>query len=143
MPEPKDLIQARTHLARAEAAFRTEQGACDLEEGLALLQDVATNGTQQHRLVATNIANTYTRKIYSAINSAIERDQNVPEPELEHLFRILLVFDEAGFELPPDSRAVKIGIGQQLLNRYLEGHASEEKQAALRELMQLAQGGRD
>jgi hypothetical protein len=143
MPEPKTLVDARAHLALGERTLRTEESVFHLEEGLALLQGIVATGTQQDQRLATNIANTYATKIYTTIGGLLEQDRNLPEPDLEHLFRLLLVFDEGGFELPPGSRAVKILIGQHLLTRYLEGHASEEKQAALRELMKLAEGGSD
>lgn len=139
MPEPKKLVDARTHFAIGEKVLRTEESVFHFEEGLALLQDVIATGTQQEQRLATNIANTYATKIYGIIGGLLTQDRNLPEPDLEHLFRLLLVFDEGGFELPAGSRAVKIRIGQDLLNRYLEGHASEEKQAALRELMKLAE----
>jgi hypothetical protein len=141
MPEPKELVDARTHLALGEKTLRTEESVFHFEEGLALLQDVVATGAQQDQRLATNIANTYATKIYGIIGGLLEQDRNMPEPDLEHLFRLLLVFDEGGFELPPGSRTVKIRIGHDLLNRYLEGHASEEKQAALRDLMKLAEGG--
>jgi hypothetical protein len=138
MAEPRELNSARTHLSRAEAGYRSDDGLFHLEEGLALLQDVRAESTPEFQLVARNLAMTYARRIFQSIGALLERDRGLPEPDLEHLFKLTLIFDHGGFELPAQARDVKIGIARLLLERYLEGHPSVEKQAALEELKKIA-----
>src|SRR5690606_36772708 len=102
-----------------------------------LLQEAIAEGAADEQRLARNIGSTYAAKIYSYVRRSIECDRNAPEPELEHLFKLLLVFDEGDLDLPPDAREVKLALGRRLLDCYLEGHASEEKRPALQELMQL------
>ncbi len=143
MIEPKELIDARRHLSRAEAALFSKDAVTELEDGLDLLQDLAESGAKPVRALARTIAKTYASKCYDAIRTSLASDRNVPEPTLEHLLRIVLVFDEADADLPDDARDVKIALGRTLLNRYLEGHAPEEKRTALAELMSIAEGSGD
>lgn len=142
MIEPPELAVARKHLSQAEAALLSKNAIFHFEEGLALLQEVVDTGDPQARTLARNIGKTYASKVYDAIRALVAADPNVPEPQLEHLFKIMLTFDTADLELPSDSREVKVKVGRELLNRYLEGHAAEEKRAALEELMRIA-GGSD
>lgn len=139
MNEPQHLTEARRRLSRAESALFAKDAALEFEEGLALLQELADSGEQQVRVIARTIAKTYASKLYEAIRTLLDSDRNVPEPKLEHLFRLVLVFDAAEAELPGDARDIKIALGRELLNRYLEGHAAEEKRAALEGLMKIAE----
>lgn len=138
MAEPRQLVDGRAQLALAEQTLRSSKSVLHLEEGLALLQEAAALGAGAHERLARNIAKTYTDKIYATIGELVERDRNLPEPELEHLFQIILAFDEGGFELPAHARELKLRIARRLLDRYLEGHAAEEKRAALQQLLELA-----
>lgn len=142
MIEPRDLLTARQHLARAEANYRSKEGFFQLEEGLALLDEVIAGQDARHRVIAQNLASTYAAKIYGAVAKLLEKDRAVPEPDLEHLFRIILAFDNGAFDLPAEARATKIAIARQLLERYYEGHPAEAKLGALEELAQLAGVGR-
>jgi hypothetical protein len=62
----------------------------------------------------------------------------VPEPALEHFFKVVLAFDQVSAELPASAKALKIAVVRQLIDRYYEGHPPEKKREALRELEQLA-----
>lgn len=143
MIEPQALTDARRRLSRAESALFAKDAVFEFEEGLALLQELAEAGAPQVRVLARNIAKTYASKLYAAIRSLLASDRNVPEPKLEHLLRLVLVFDAAEAELPNDARSVKIALGRALLDRYLEGHAAEEKRVALEELMKIAERSGD
>jgi hypothetical protein len=138
MVEPEELSTARTHLSRAEAAYRSQDGLFHLEEGLSLLQDVQLVSTSQFQSIARNVAMTYAKRIFQDISALLERDRGLPEPDLEHLFRVVLAFDQCGFALPEVAREVKIGIARLLVERYLEGHPNAEKQAALEQLKRIA-----
>jgi hypothetical protein len=142
MIEPPEIADARKHLSQAEAALLSKKAIFHFEEGLALLQEIVDTGDPQPRTLARNLGKTYASKVYDAIRVLIAADPNVPEPQLEHLLKIMLTFDTAEVELPSDSREVKVKLGRELLNRYLEGHAAEEKRAALEELMRIAGGER-
>jgi hypothetical protein len=61
----------------------------------------------------------------------------VPEPELEHCFKVVLAFDQVSDALPPASAELKIEVVKALIERYYEGHPPERKRAALEQLAAL------
>lgn len=136
MIEPRELLSAREHLARAEAGYRTRDGLYHLEEGLALLEEVMA-ASPEHRKLAENLASTYFTKIYGGIKRLVDADRGLPEPDLEHLFKVVLAFDERSFELPEAARATKVSLVRDLIDRYYEGHSPEAKRAALEHLAEI------
>ena len=137
MVEPPQLLSAREHLALAEARYRSEDGLFHLEEGLALLEEVMAGSSPGYRAVAQNLAATYSMKIYNLVRNAVARDRALPEPDLEHLFRVVLAFDDRGLDLPADIRSTKIELVRRLIDHYYEGRSPAEKQAALQQLLQI------
>lgn len=137
MAEPRELQSAREHLARAEAGYRSQDGLNHLEEGLELLEEVMAE-SPQHRQLAENLASTYFIKIYGNIKRLVESDRGLPEPDLEHLFKVVLAFDERSFELPTEARATKISLVRDLVDRYYEGHSPDAKRAALEQLEEIS-----
>ena len=77
--------------------------------------------------------------IASSIGSLLESDRAVPEPQLEHLFKVVLAFDQSDVELPATAREVKIEIARRLIDRYYEGHSPEQKRKALEQLTKVAE----
>jgi hypothetical protein len=140
MAEPQQVRAARQHLARAEANYRSGDGLFHLKEGLALLEELLGCGEPAHRMIARNLAETYATKIFRAVSKLVETDRGLPEPELEHLFKVVLAFDEHGFELPAEARSAKVGVVEHLVNRYYEGHSPEEKRKVLEELAKISGG---
>jgi hypothetical protein len=137
MVEPPQLLCAREHLALAEAKYRSEDGLFHLEEGLALLEEVMAGPSPGHRAVAQNLAVTYSVKIYNVVRNLVARDRALPEPDLEHLFRVVRAFDDRGLDLPADMRSTKIELVRRLIARYYEGHSPAEKRAALERLSKI------
>lgn len=137
MTEPRELFTAREHLARGEASYRSAAGLAELEQGIALLDDVMSGKDASHRSIAANIAKTYATRIYRSIGALLEADRAVPEPLLEHLFKVLLVFDQSEIELPENARTVKVEIARRLIDRYYEGHSAERKREALEQLTKI------
>jgi hypothetical protein len=138
MSEPRELLAAREHLARGEASYRSAAGLAELELGIALLDDVMSAKDKQHRTIAENIAKTYTTRIYGSIAALLDSDRAVPEPLLEHLFKVVLAFDQSSIELPDNARAVKVEIARRLIDRYYEGHSPERKREALEQLTKIS-----
>src|SRR5262245_31029331 len=134
MIEPQQLRAARQHLSQAEANYRSEDGLFHLEEGLALLEELLGCNEPVHRRIALNLAEAYSTKIFRAVTKLLETDRGLPEPELEHLFKVVLAFDEHGFELPAEARSAKVSVVEHLVDRYYEGHSAEEKRKVLEEL---------
>jgi hypothetical protein len=58
----------------------------------------------------------------------------VPEPELEHFFKVVLAFDTVSAALPPASNTLKVAVVRQLIERYYEGHPPDQKRQALEAL---------
>ena len=138
MPEPRELVDARQCLARAEADYRSPDALAPLIEGLELLDEVIAGGSEPDARTARNLASTYASRIYGRIKNLVETDRAVPEPELEHLFRLVLAFDQVAEELPSSAETLKVAVVRQLIDRYYEGHPAEKKQQALLELEQLS-----
>ena len=141
MPEPRDLAKARQCLKRAEAAWRSEAGLSLLADGLALLEDVIGGSDGAASVTARNVAASYATRIYERIRELVSADAQLPEPDLEHLFKLVLAFDSIGVGLPPEARDLKIEVVRRLIDRYYEGHPPERKQQAYEELAQIT--GRD
>jgi hypothetical protein len=137
MSESRELNAAREHLARGEASYRSAAGLADLEQGIALLDDVMAAKNAGDRSIAANIAKSYATRIYRSIGALLEADRAVPEPQLEHLFKVVLAFDQSAIELPDNARAVKVEIARRLIDRYYEGHSAERKRQALEQLMEI------
>lgn len=142
MPEPAEILTARAHLAKAEASWHTADGLFHLEEGLGLLDELISDQASDHRALSRNLASTYATKIYGGIARRLESDRAVPEPELEHFFRIVLAFDQVDVPLPEIARPTKIAIARRLIDRYYEGHPDERKREAIAELEKIAGGAR-
>ena len=137
MPESRDLIDARRCLAEGEADFRSADGLASLDESLALLDVVIAEAKPAETKLARNLAATYAARIYAHVGELLARDSQVPEPVLEHLFKVVLAFDQVSAALPDSARELKISVVRQLIDRYYEGHPPEKKREALRELEQL------
>jgi len=141
MPEPKELTSARHCLAKAEADLASSEGLTQLVEGLAFLEDVIGSGTATAVKTARNLATSYAGRVYAQINAIVTTDRQLPEPELEHFFKVVLAFDQVGVALPQSAQDLKIEVVRRLIDRYYEGHPAERKQQALEELAQIT--GRD
>jgi hypothetical protein len=139
MTESRELQAAREHLARGEASYGSAAGLAELEQGLGLLDDVRSAKNAGDRTIAENIAKTYATRIYRSIGMLLDSDRAVPEPQLEHLFKVVLVFDQSDVELPAGAREVKIEIARRLIDRYYEGHSPEQKCKALEQLTKIAE----
>jgi hypothetical protein len=140
MPDPAEILAARAHLAKAEASWHSADGLFHLEEGLGLLDELISGASSDHQALSRNLASTYATKIYGSISRRLEADRAVPEPELEHFFRIVLAFDQLDVALPDIARATKIAIARRLIDRYYEGHPDERRRVAIAELEKIAGG---
>jgi len=138
MVEPPQLRAARQHLSQAEASYQSADGLFHLEEGLALLEELLASDEPAQRVIARNLAETYSTKIFRAVTRLVETDRGLPEPQLEHLFKVVLAFDEHGFQLPAEASLAKVRVVEHLVDRYYEGHTPEEKRKVLEELEKLS-----
>jgi hypothetical protein len=139
MDEPAELAAARKHLARAESDYRSEDGLFHLQEGLALLEEIGVDDAAgRHRAVAANLLSTYSRRICDTVRKLVEADPALPEPDLQHLFKLLLAFDSAGPELPAYVRSLKIEVVKRLIDLHYEGYSTADKQKMLEELAGIA-----
>jgi hypothetical protein len=134
MSEPPQLVAARRHLSQAEADFRSDDGLFHLAEGLALLEEVALDSEAKYRTIAANLLSTYSERICESIRNLLATGRGMPEPELEHLFKVLLAFDAGNLELPDDVHSLKIDVVRRLIDFYYEGHPAGEKRKALERL---------
>jgi hypothetical protein len=75
------------------------------------------------------------------VSDKLARDAQVPEPMLEHCFKVVLAFDQVQEALPAAATQLKIDVVKALIERYYEGHPPEKKRAALEQLETLERGG--
>jgi hypothetical protein len=137
MQESRELKAARRLLAEAEAELAAPDALASLSEGLGLLDDVIAGRDAREAGTARNLAASYASRLYARIGGLLARDAQVPEPELEHYFKVVLAFDALRAALPPAAAELKIAVAKALIERYYEGHPAERKQAALAELAQI------
>jgi hypothetical protein len=137
MAEPRELQDARRCLAAGEADLGSARGLARLADGLSLLDGVIAAGSAAGARTARNLASTYAGRIYARIGAAVTKDPQLPEPELEHFFKVVLAFDQVSGALPPAAAELKIAVVRQLVERYYEGHPAEKKRQVLEQLAQL------
>jgi len=137
MPESKNLSAARLCLAAAEAAWSSAEGLARLTDGLERLAEVSETGSENEARTASNLAATYAGRFYGRVRDKLERLAQVPEPELEHCFKVVLAFDLVRDALPPAAAELKIDVVRALIERYYEGHPPEKKRAVLEQLTAL------
>jgi hypothetical protein len=123
-------------MAAAEAAWASADGLTRLCDALGRLADIIETGGAEAR-IATNLAASYAGRFYGRVRDKLERDSQVPEPELEHYFKVVLAFDQVQAALPAAAAELKIGVVEALIERYYEGHPPEKKRAALEQLAAL------
>jgi len=151
MAESNELAAARRCMAEAEVGFGSAEGLARLDEGLGRLADlidagrdaggraprVASAYSKAEARTATNLAASYSARFYERVRRNVEQDAQLPEPELELYFKIVLAFDQVGEALPKSAAELKIGVVEALVERYYEGHPPERKRAALAQLAAL------
>jgi hypothetical protein len=130
------LLPARERLAKAESSFRSADGLAHLEDGLARLDELIEVDAGEAP-IARNLAATYANRIFGRVKAAVAADRAVPQPTLEHYFKLMLAFDTGDFELPQQSRALKIEVVRRLVELAYEGHPAEIKRQALARLGEI------
>jgi hypothetical protein len=124
-------------MAEAEASWASPDGLACLVDGLGRLADVIETESPAEARTAANLAATYAGRMYARVRDKIERDAQVPEPALEHYFKVVLAFDQVESSLPASANETKIAIVKALIDRYYEGHSPEQKRAAIEQLAGL------
>jgi hypothetical protein len=137
MAESRELNAARASMAEAEADLESAEGLACLADGLGRLADIIETGTKAEARTAGNLAATYAARCYARVSERLARAKLVPEPELEHWFKVVLAFDQVQDALPASATELKIGVVRALIDRYYEGHPPEKKRAALEQLAAL------
>jgi hypothetical protein len=124
-------------MAEAEADWSSADGLARLIDGLGRLADLIELSSENEARTAGNLAATYAGRFYGRVRDKLELALQVPEPELEHCFKVVLAFDAVQAALPPAAAELKIDVVKALIERYYEGHPPERKRAALEQLTEL------
>ena len=140
MPESRELAAARLCMAEAEATLPSAEGLARLADGLGRLTDVMEAGRPAEARTAANLAASYAGRCYARVRKEVEQDRQMPEPTLEHYFKVVLAFDQVAASLPPAAAELKIAVVEALIDRYYEGHPPEKKRAVLAQLAALKPG---
>lgn len=137
MPESEELRAARRCLAAAEGELDDAAGLEALREGLSQLDDLIATGPAAEVRTARNLAATYANRFYGQVRERVTGKAQVPEPLLEHYFKVVLAFDVLGGEPVADAAELKVAVVRALIERYYEGHPPEAKRRALAELAKI------
>lgn len=137
MNEPKELSIARAHFAQAELHHTSPAALGHIEKALAALDDIP-HQDEANGALAQRIAIAYATKLCGRLQSLLNNDAHVPEPQLEHFFKMLRAFDDSIIELPAIARQLKIELAKRLIEFYLEGHPTQAKEQALRQLLNIS-----
>jgi hypothetical protein len=124
-------------LAEAEAELESAEGLARLAEGVGLLDALIAGRDAAAARTAGNLAVTYVGRIYERIGAAVAKDPQMPEPTLEHYFKVVLALDQVGEALPATAAELKLAVVRALIDRYYEGHSPEHKRRALEQLAAL------
>jgi hypothetical protein len=124
-------------MAEAEAAWSSADGLARLTDGLLRLTDLIEAGPEADGRTARNLAASYAGRFCERVRDKLARDAQVPEPELEHCFKLVLAFDHVQDALPAAAAELKIDVVRALIERYYEGHPPEQKRAVLEQLAAL------
>jgi hypothetical protein len=124
-------------MAEAEAGFGSAAGLAHLEDGLERLAELIETGTNAEARTAANLAASYATRFYERVRRKVEHDAQLPEPELEHYFKVVLAFDQVEGSVPSAAAETKIAIVKALIDRYYEGHSPEQKRKAIEQLAGL------
>jgi len=108
-----------------------------LTEGLGRLTDVLETGNPAEARTAGNLAASYAGRCYERVRKELAQDPQMPEPKLEHYFKVVLAFDQVAGALPPSAGELKIAVAEALVDRYYEGHPPAKKRAVLEQLAAL------
>lgn len=101
-----------------------------------MLDELIDEGTAE-QAVARNVAATYAKRIFGRVSAAIASDRAIPEPTLEHYFKLMLAFDTGDFRLPEESRALKITVVRRLIELIYQGYPPDLKRKALERLGEI------
>ena len=126
MSEAAPLAEARTHLARAEAAPWSEAGRFHTDEGLFLLEASAVPAAAQ-------LGATYVLRMLERLQSALAGD--VPEPELKWMLKLLQTLEASPFGDAARLETVRVMVAERLLDRYFEGYSKAEREQAIRSIL--------
>jgi hypothetical protein len=124
-------------MAEAEAGLSSADGLARLTDGLERLAEIVETGGKAEARTAGNLAAAYAARCYARVRDRLARDAQIPEPELEHWFKVVLAFDHVRDALPPAATELKIAVVKALIERYYEGHSPAKKRAVLEQLASL------
>ena len=115
--EPKQLLDARVALSKAERDLGNPENLTVFERGITLLAEVIIADVQVKK-VANSLAATYRKKAVSNVNKIIADADFLPDESFEHWTNVLKVFTEAGFDDDADLKACnqELALGRHLLS---------------------------
>lgn len=128
MSEADALAKARQHLAVAEAECWSETGRFHADEGLFLLEEAAE--TQPG---AAQLGVTYVGRLLDKVQTMLAGD--VPEPDLKGMLKLIQTLEDSGFGEAGRCQTVRIMVAERLLDRYFEGYSEQEREQAIRAIL--------
>jgi hypothetical protein len=141
-----DLDAARHHLAKAEAGLFGDDGAFHLDEGLYLLEQLASSGSAEAE-TAANLGVAYGQRCLVQLATVLG-EPDVPQTQLQQMLKLAQTLEDSALAAgastsggrgsrdgrnPSELRRI---IANRLVDSYFEGYTPEEKQRQIDALME-------
>ncbi|MGI9302278.1 MAG: hypothetical protein ACR2RB_06160 [Gammaproteobacteria bacterium] len=130
----RQLAEAREHLGAAEADFLGVDCDYHIDEGFGLLETLVDAGAAD-AAIACNVGATYFERLRRLLVSALSPTA-IPEPTLKQLLRLAQALESTDFAGNSDMESLRKDVARRLLDKYLVGYSSEEKERQIQLLME-------
>lgn len=125
------LEQARAALAKFELDIGSKGADRYLVDGLDLLDEIVSESGSPST-IAKNLGETYAKKAMDYVERSL---RNATQPELEHLFQLLIELEVYQFGDKNELSKLKVQVFKSLVSSYFAGYSEEEKKAELQRLL--------
>lgn len=106
--EPKELVEGRAALSKAEADLANAQMLNSFRRGIDLMAEVIFGEYSEiHKNVANRLAATYRNKVITKVKLILSEADSYDLDSLEHWRNVMETFTEAGLDDDPDLRSYK------------------------------------
>lgn len=133
--EPNELTEARALLGRFEEEMHRPESLVHLSDALTLLADMQGDaGSEQVRLVASNLSFAYLKKVHAAVEELLAREPSVHWDTVDHWKEVFAEFERSGFDLPQDISETRSKLLRSKIERHIALMSPSERKALIEKL---------
>jgi len=137
--EPNELTEARALLGRFETEMQRPESLVHLSDALSLLADLrADAGSEQIRLVASNLSLAYLKKAQAAVEELLAREPSFHWDTVDHWQKVFAEFERSGFELPQNISETRSKLLMKKIDRDIALMSASERKALIEKLQAMA-----